>query len=253
MNDKRQKIQLELALDTGSKGEARKSGNRGTESLTAERDAESLAEEQLMEQVCERENLKRALARVKSNKGSAGVDGMSVTELPGYLKVHWPQIRERLLAGRYDPLPVLRVEIDKPGSTEKRKLGVPCVLDRFIEQALLQVLEPIFEPTFSESSYGFRPGRSAHQAVALAQSYIAQGYVWVADLDLEKFFDRVNHDILMSRVAKQVRDKRVLGLIRRYLQAGVWVGGLVEATEAGTPQGGPLTPLTQRQTSNSNA
>ncbi len=248
MDDRRQKTQLELALVTESTGEAPKPGSGGTEAATTERETESLAEEQLMEQVCERENLKRALARVKRNKGSAGVDGMSVTELSGYLKVHWPEIRERLLAGQYVPQPVLRVEIKKPGGMDKRKLGIPCVLDRFIQQALLQVLGPIFEPTFSEFSYGFRPERSAHQAVALAQTYIAQGHVWVADLDLEKFFDRVNHDILMSRVAKKVSDKRILGLIRRCLQAGVLEGGLVQATEEGTPQGGPLTPWTQKVT-----
>jgi len=243
MDDKRQKTQVELALATESTGEARKLRCEGTESPMAEHETESLAEGQLMEQVCERENLKRALARVKRNKGSAGVDGMSVVELSGYLKVHWPAIRERLLAGQYQPLPVRRVEIDKPEGKDKRKLGIPCVLDRFIQQAMLQVLEPIFEPTFSEFSYGFRPRRSAHQAVALAQTYIAEGYRWVVDLDLERFFDRVNHDILMSRVAGKVSDKRVLGLIRRYLQAGVLEGGLVAATEEGTPQGGPLSPL----------
>lgn len=243
MDDKRQKTQVELALATKSTGEALKLRREGTELLMTECETESLAEGQLMEQVCERENLKRALARVKGNKGSAGVDGMSVAEISGYLKVHWPAIRERLLAGQYQPLPVRRVEIDKPGGKDKRKLGIPCVLDRFIQQAMLQVLEPIFEPTFSEFSYGFRPRRSAHQAVALAQTYIAEGYLWVVDLDLEKFFDRVNHDILMSRVAKKVSDKRVLGLIRRYLQAGVLERGLVEATEEGTPQGGPLSPM----------
>ena len=243
MDDKRQKTQVELALATESTGEALKLRCEGTESPMAERETESLAEGQLMEQVCERENLKRALARVKRNKGSAGVDGMSVAELSGHLKVHWPAIRERLLVGQYQPLPVRRVDIDKPGGKDKRKLGIPCVLDRFIQQAMLQVLEPIFEPTFSEFSYGFRPRRSAHQAVVLAQTYIAEGYLWVVDLDLEKFFDRVNHDILMSRVAKKVSDKRVLGLIRRYLQAGVLEGGLVAATEEGTPQGGPLSPL----------
>ncbi len=243
MGDKRQKTQVGLALVSESKGEARKLTGRGTESPTAEHGLESLAEGQLMEQVCKRENLKRALARVKRNKGSAGVDRMTVAELSGYLKVHWPEIRGKLLAGRYQPQPVRRVEIDKPGGTDKRKLGIPCVLDRFIQQAMLQVLEPIFEPTFSAVSYGFRPGRSAHQAVALAQSYIAEGYLWVVDLDLEKFFDRVNHDILLSRVAKKVSDKRILGLIRRYLQAGVMGQGVVEATPEGTPQGGPLSPL----------
>jgi RNA-directed DNA polymerase len=243
MDDKRQKIQVGLALVIESKGEACKLNGRGTESPTAEHGTESLAEGQLMEQVCERENLKRALARVKRNQGSAGVDRMTVAELSGYLKVHWPEIRGRLLAGQYQPQPVRRVEIDKPGGMDKRKLGIPCVLDRFIQQALLQVLEPIFEPTFSAFSYGFRPGRSAHQAVTLAQTYIAEGYLWVVDLDLEKFFDRVNHDILLSRVAKKVSDKRILGLIRRYLQAGVLDQGLVQATYEGTPQGGPLSPL----------
>src|SRR3990172_7915043 len=244
MDDGRQKTQLKLALEHGSEGEAPRSESQGTEASMAKRVSESLAEgELLMEQVCERENLKRALARVKRNKGSAGVDGMSVAELSGHLKVHWPAIRERLLVGQYQPLPVRRVDIDKPGGKDKRKLGIPCVLDRFIQQAMLQVLEPIFEPTFSEFSYGFRPRRSAHQAVALAQTYIAEGYLWVVDLDLEKFFDRVNHDILMSRVTRQVSDKRVLGLIRRYLRAGVLEQGLVQATHEGTPQGGPLSPL----------
>lgn len=243
MDDERQKTQIALALANESRGEALKLRRGGTESATAERDTESLAEGQLMEQVCERENLKRALARVKRNKGSAGVDGMSVAELSGYLKGHWPEIRGRVLAGQYQPQPVRRVEIDKPGGMDKRKLGIPCVLDRFIQQAMLQVLGPVFEPSFSEFSYGFRPQRSAHQAVAQAQTYIAEGYLWVVDLDLEKFFDRVNHDILMSRVAHKVSDKRVLGLIRRYLQAGVLEHGLVEATHEGTPQGGPLSPL----------
>jgi RNA-directed DNA polymerase len=192
MDDKRQKTQVGLALANESKGEAPKHIGGGTETSTAEHDTESLAEGQLMEQVCERENLKRALARVKRNKGSAGVDAMSVAELSGYLKVHWPEIRGRLLAGQYQPQPVRRVEIDKPGGKDKRKLGIPCVLDRFIQQAMLQVLGPIFEPAFSEFSYGFRPQRSAHQAVALAQTYIAEGYQWVVDLDLEKFLDRAS-------------------------------------------------------------
>lgn len=240
----RQKIPVERASRSEHAGEARGGDQRGTETSAAKRVAESLAKDvQLTERVCERENLKRALARVKRNKGSAGADRMPVGELPGYLKEHWPVIRERLLAGQYQPQPVLRVEIDKQGGDGKRKLGIPCVLDRFIQQALLQVLEPIYEPTFSEASYGFRPQRSAHQAVARAQTYIAEGNRWVVDLDLEKFFDRVNHDILMSRVASKVSDQRILGLIRRYLQAGVLEHGLVAATEEGTPQGGPLSPL----------
>ena len=244
MDDGRQKIQLKLALEHGSEGEALRPEPQGTEASMAERVSESLTEgEQLMERTCERGNLKRALARVKRNKGSAGVDGMSVNALPGYLKEHWPRIRERLLAGRYEPRPVKRVEIDKREGGGKRKLGIPCVLDRFIQQALLQVLQPIFEPSFAESSYGFRPGRSAHQAVAQAQTYIARGYHWVVDLDLEKFFDRVNHDFLMGRVAKRVQDKRVLKLIRSYLEAGVMEHGSVSETEEGTPQGGPLSPL----------
>ena len=244
MDDGRQKTQLKLALEHGSEGEAPRSESQGTEASMAKRVSESLAEgELLMEQVCERENLKRALARVKRNKGSAGVDGMSVAELPGYLKEHWPSIRGRLLAGRYEPRPVKRVEIDKREGGDKRKLGIPCVLDRFIQQALLQVLQPIFEPSFAESSYGFRPGRSAHQAVVQAQTHIARGYHWVVDLDLEKFFDRVNHDLLMGRVAQRVPDKRILKLIRRYLEAGVMEHGSLSETEEGTPQGGPLSPL----------
>ena len=244
MEGTRQKTPVERALKSERKGEALNVDPQGTEPSEAKREAESLAKDvQLMERVCERENLKRALARVKRNKGAPGADRMTVAALPGYLKAHWPVIRERLLAGQYEPQPVRRVEIDKLGGEGKRKLGIACVLDRFIQQALLQVLEPIYEPTFSEFSYGFRPQRSAHQAVALAQTYIAEGNPWVVDLDLEKFFDRVNHDILMSRVARKVSDQRVLGLIRRYLQAGVLEHGLVEAMEEGTPQGGPLSPL----------
>ena len=244
MDGTRQNTPVERASATEQKGEARSADRRGTESSAAKSEAESLAEDrQLMERVCERENLKRALARVRRNKGAPGVDRMTVSEFPSYLKVHWPVIRERLRAGQYRPQPVRRVEIDKPGGEGKRKLGIPCVLDRFIQQALLQVLEPIYEPTFSESSYGFRPRRSAHQAVARAQTHIAEGHRWVVDLDLEKFFDRVNHDILMSRVAIKVSDRRVLTLIRRYLQAGVLEHGLAEAMEEGTPQGGPLSPL----------
>jgi RNA-directed DNA polymerase len=197
---------------------------------------------QVMEAVVGRENMFEALRRVEANQGAAGADGMSVAGLRAHLKVHWPGIRERLLAGRYEPGPVRRVEIPKPGGGV-RQLGIPTVVDRLIQQAVHQVLQPVFEPQFSESSYGFRPGRSAHQAVRQARSYVAEGRRWVVDMDLEKFFDRVNHDILMSRVARKVRDKRVLGLIRRYLEAGILAEGLVRPRSEGTPQGGPLSPL----------
>jgi RNA-directed DNA polymerase len=200
------------------------------------------ASDRLMEEVCERENLKRALKRVKSNKGAPGVDGMTVHALPAYLREHWPSIRATLLDGTYKPQPVRRVEIPKPDGGV-RKLGIPCALDRLIQQAVLQVLQRQWDPTFPDSSYGFRPGRSAHQAVERAQGYIQAGHRWVVDLDLEKFFDRVNHDILMSRVAKRVSDKRMLKLIRSFLTAGVLENGLVGATDEGTPQGGPLSPL----------
>ena len=195
-----------------------------------------------MEEVCERENCKRALARVKANKGSAGVDGMTVRQLPEYLKRHWPDIREQLLSGTYKPQPVKRVEIPKPDGGI-RKLGIPTVLDRFIQQAVMQVLQGRWDRTFSEHSYGFRPGRSAHQAVEKAQKYIAEGCRWVVDLDLEKFFDRVNHDRLMAKIAERVGDKRMLKLIRVFLTAGVLENGLVNPVDEGTPQGGPLSPL----------
>jgi RNA-directed DNA polymerase len=194
-----------------------------------------------MEAVCERENLRKALRRVKANQGSPGVDGMTVEQLPDYLRAHWPQHRDELLRGTYIPSPVRRVEIPKPDGGV-RKLGVPTALDRFVQQAVLQVLQPIFDPTFSDHSYGFRPGRSAHQAVAAAQEHVVSGYRWVVDLDLEKFFDRVNHDLLMGRLAQRVTDTRVLKLIRVWLNAGVLENGLVSATEEGTPQGGPLSP-----------
>jgi RNA-directed DNA polymerase len=209
----------------------------------AKRAAESMAiSKQLMEAVCERRNCKQALARVKRNKGSAGIDGMTVEQLPAYLKKHWPIIREQLLSGSYKPQPVKRVEIPKPDGG-RRKLGIPTVLDRFIQQAVMQVLQRSWDRTFSEHSYGFRPGRSAHQAVAKAQQYIAAGYSWVVDLDLEKFFDRVNHDKLMARLARRISDRRMLKLIRAFLRAGVLEGGLVSPIDEGTPQGGPLSPL----------
>src|SRR5436309_5589357 len=195
-----------------------------------------------MEEVCGRENCQRALRRVKANKGSPGIDGMKVSELPGYLKQRWPAIREQLLSGTYQPQAVRRVEIAKPDGGV-RKLGIPTVLDRFIQQAVMQVLQGRWDSTFSEHSHGFRPQRSAHQAVAKAQQYIAEGNRWVVDLDLEKFFDRVNHDKLMAAIARRVRDKRMFRLLRAFLESGVMENGLVSPAEEGTPQGGPLSPL----------
>jgi group II intron reverse transcriptase/maturase len=198
--------------------------------------------EKLLEKALERGNLFKALSRVEGNRGAAGVDGMKVEELRPYLKAHWLELRERLLEGTYEPQPVRRVEIPKPDGGV-RLLGIPTVLDRFIQQALQQALTPIFDPGFSDSSYGFRPGRRAHDAVRAARSYIQAGYKWVVDLDLEKFFDRVNHDRLLARLARKVNDARVLGLIRKYLGSGVMVDGVVVETTEGTPQGGPLSPL----------
>jgi RNA-directed DNA polymerase len=197
---------------------------------------------QLMERVLERENLRAALRQVKSNKGGPGIDGMTVDELPDHLRGHWIGIKASLLDGTYRPQPVKRVMIPKAGGG-MRKLGVPTVVDRFIQQALLQVLQAEWDSTFSESSFGFRPDRSAHQAVAQAQGYLRGGYAWVVDLDLEKFFDRVNHDVLMHKVRARVEDRRILVLINRFLKAGVSIEGRVESTDEGTPQGGPLSPL----------
>jgi RNA-directed DNA polymerase len=243
MGDKRQNNQLLLAFAGEWRGEAPNGLGEGTESFTVKRGTESPAiGEQLMEEVCGRENCKQALARVKANKGSAGMDGMTVQQLPEYLKQQWPVIREQMLSGTYKPQPVKRVEIPKPDGGI-RKLGIPTVLDRFIQQAVMQVLQRRWDRTFSEHSYGFRPGRSAHQAVEQAQRYIAEGYRWVVDLDLEKFFDRVNHDRLMAKIAERVGDKRVLKLIRAFLTAGVMENGLVNPVDEGTPQGGPLSPL----------
>lgn len=196
----------------------------------------------LMEEVLRRENLRAAYRRVLSNGGSGGVDGRSVEELAEQIRAEWPEIREALLSATYEPSPVLKVRIPKPGGGE-RELGIPTVMDRMIQQALLQALTPIFDPTFSDDSYGFRPGRSTHQAVERAREHIAAGHRWVVDLDLKKFFDRVNHDVLMARVAKRVRDKRVLRVIGRYLRAGTMEGGVTTPRREGTPQGGPLSPL----------
>jgi len=195
-----------------------------------------------MDAVVERSNLWRAYERVMRNKGAAGVDGLTVFEFKAWLQQHWPSVKEALLAGEYVPAAIRKVEIPKPNGGV-RTLGIPTVLDRLIQQALLQVLQPEFEPEFSEHSYGFRPGRNAWQAVQRAQGYIREGRRWVVDLDLEKFFDRVNHDILMSRVARRVKDERILKLIRRYLEAGMMSEGIVSARAEGTPQGGPLSPL----------
>jgi RNA-directed DNA polymerase len=243
MDDKRPKTQMELALTTRPEGEARGSAAGGTESPKAERETESPAlPERLMEEVVRPENLKQALKRVRSNKGSPGIDGMTVDELPGYLAKHWPVLREQLLSGTYEPQPVRRVEIEKPDGG-MRQLGIPTVLDRFIQQAVMLVLQSGWDRTFSAHSYGFRPGRSAHQAVAKAQAYIAEGLRFVVDIDLEKFFDRVNHDKLMGRMARHVADKRMLKIIRAFLNAGVMENGLVSPTGEGAPQGGPLSPL----------
>ncbi len=206
-DDKQQNIQMQLDFSSGLTGEAREAGREGTESSGATNGSESPAgTNRLMEAVCERENLKGALRQVKSNKGSPGVDGMTVGGIKDYLKEHWPAIREQLLNGTYEPKPVRRVEMDKPDGGV-RQLGIPTVLDRLIQQAVMQVLQRRWDRTFSDHSYGFRPGRSAHQAVAQAQQYIAEGRGWCVDLDLEKFFDRVNHDKLMGQIAKRVKGK----------------------------------------------
>ena len=240
---KRQNNQLELAFGSGVTGEARSPLAEGTEADTASSRPQSpAASEPCMATIVERDNLRKALAQVRRNKGAPGVDGMTVDDLPLYLKEHWPSIRNQLLDGTYRPQPVRRVEIPKAGGGT-RALGIPTVLDRFIQQAVLQVLQAHWDPTFAAASYGFRPGRSAHRAVARAQAHIADGYGWVVDLDLEKFFDRVNHDILMGLVAERVADRGIRRLVRGFLSAGVLVDGLVGPTDEGTPQGGPLSPL----------
>jgi RNA-directed DNA polymerase len=233
--------QMELPL--AGRGEAPRRERSGEATSAAQGDERSgLDTLQLMERIVEGGNLRRALNRVRQNEGSPGVDGLTVEALPAYLREHWPTIRERLLMGRYQPSVVKRVEIPKPGGGV-RMLGIPTVLDRFIQQAVLQVLQPAIDPTFSESSYGFRPGRRAHDAVCQAQRYVQSGRRWVVDVDLEQFFDRVNHDILVGLVAKRITDSRIRTLIRRYLDAGMMVSGVVVERHEGTPQGGPLSPL----------
>ena len=241
--------QLELPL--GSTGEARRAERSG-EAARAERGDARSGTDLLMEQVVERGNLQRALKRVQQNQGSPGSDGMTVGELAGHLRAHWPTIKAQLLAGTYQPQPVKRQPIPKPGGGV-RELGIPCVLDRFLQQAILQVVQPRFDPTFSEHSYGFRPGRRAHEAVGAAPRFSQAGRRWVVDVDLAKFFDRVNHEVLMGRVAKRIADRRRLGLVRRYLEAGILADGVVLERVEGTPQGGPLTPRSQKVTSCSSA
>ena len=231
--------QLELPLSEG--GEApgnQRSGQASTATIGNERPGTS----RLLEEALSRPNLQRALKRVRRNKGSPGIDGMTVEELPDWLRANWPRTREELLAGTYQPSAVRRATIPKPGGGE-RQLGIPTVLDRLIQQALLQVLQPRFDPTFSEHSHGFRPGRRAHDAVREARAYVQAGKKWVADVDLEKFFDRVNHDVLMGRLERRIEDRRMLGLIRLYLNAGILADGVVVQRFEGTPQGGPLSPL----------
>jgi RNA-directed DNA polymerase len=240
----RQNVQLKLDFPSTPTGEAQKAETEAVESRPAVHATESPAStNRLMEEACERENLKEALRRVKVNKGSPGVDGMTIDEIADYLKQHWPAIRRQLLNGTYEPKPVRRVEIPKPDARGVRELNISTVLDRFIQQAVMQILQRRWDQTFSDHSYGFRPKRSAHQAVAKAQQYVAEGYGRVVDFDFEKFFDRVNYDKLVGQIAKRVEDKRLLKLIRAFLNAGVMENRLISPSVEGTPQGSPLSPL----------
>jgi RNA-directed DNA polymerase len=243
MTATRPPYQLELDLLMPGRGEATRLDWQEVEAVTATTERESPAPtEHLMEAICDSDNIEAALRAVVRNKGAPGVDGITVQQLPGIFRARWSEIENQLLQGRYQPRPVRRVTIPKPaGGT--RNLGIPTVIDRVIQQAVLQRLQPQWDPTFNEHSYGFRPGRSAHQAVAQAQAYVIEGYRFVVDIDLAKFFDRVNHDRLMAAVSARVSDWRVLRLIRGYLRAGVLNGGLFEESGEGTPQGGPLSPL----------
>ena len=243
MTTTRPPYQLELALPVPGRGEAPRWDAQEVEAVTTTAEPESPAStEHLMEAICDPDNVEAALRAVVRNKGAPGIDGITVKQLPGILKARWPELEDQLLQGCYQPQPVRRVRIPKPaGGT--RNLGIPTVIDRVIQQAVLQPLQPLWDSTFSEHSYGFRPGRSAHQAVAQAQAYVMEGYRFVVDIDLAKFFDGVNHDRLMAAVAAGVADRRILRLVRGYLTAGVLDGGLFEESREGTPQGGPLSPL----------
>lgn len=240
--DADRRVEIPDSHPEGSRRNWREEG-LGASRVTARREDSGPETKQLLEAVVERENMWRALKQVERNKGAAGVDDMTVGQLRAYLREHWLRIKEELLAGSYQPQPVRKVEIPKPDSKGMRMLGIPTVVDRLIQQALQQVLSSLFEVSFSESSYGFRPNRSAQQAVLKAREYVRAGRRWVVDIDLEKFFDRVNHDVMMSRLARRIKDKRVLRLIRRYLQAGMMSNGLATVRREGTPQGGPLSPL----------
>lgn len=231
----------QLAFDWGEAGEAQPGPSGGSPPAPAPDRTGTLAQG-LMEAVVATDNMRQALKRVRANKGSPGVDGMTVQQLPEFLKTEWPRLKQALLEGSYQPEPVRRVEIPKPDGGV-RQLGIPTALDRLIQQAILQVLDPLYNPTFSHFSYGFRPGKSAPEALAQARRHVASGKEWVVDLDLEKFFDRVNHDLLLGRLAKRIGDRRLLRLIRRYLEADVMLNGVVIEREEGTPQGGPLSPL----------
>ena len=241
LGGKRPQMSSQLELPISTRGET-PTGDRSEEAPTATHENERSGASGLMEKVCERPNLLAALKRVRRNKGSPGMDGMTVDELPIHLRAHWPRLREQLLAGTYQPALVKEQLIPK-SSGGMRKLGIPTVVDRFIQQAVLQVLQPMFDPDFSKHSHGFRPGHRAHDAIVEAQGYIQGGRKWVVDVDLEQFFDRVNHDVLMGRLAKRIGDRRVLGLIRRYLGAGIMANGVATERHEGTPQGGPLSPL----------
>jgi len=241
-NDRSQPMEHGPAGDWSTVNSADPATERSQRPASPKRNAQPARSMGLWEHVFSRDNVLRALQRVESNRGAPGVDGMTVEALRPWLRQHWNDIRRALHAGTYQPSPVRRVTIPKPDGGE-RELGVPTALDRLIQQAIAQTLTPIFDPAFSPHSYGFRPGRSAHQAVRAARAFVVEGYTWVVDVDLERFFDRVQHDVLMARVARKVGDRRLLRLIRRYLDAGVMVEGVKQATEEGTPQGSPLSPL----------